>query len=266
MIKFLKEDPVKNPSHKIVLSDQSKVTVTQVLQQLDNFDDLLRECVLSIRQQYVTDNAGNEELNSLKDIYSRILNELENLNTPTDFAMYLQSLIQNPNIEDILNKIKCFHNLNSFMENIVGFEKSIQLLEFKRKVAAIIDEEIMKIDTIISIKAFETDLQKNYRENEEVRSRISNLELTVEQKEEARLKLKGEMEELLQKIQNQDRVNSEELSKMQESFNEKLLEYQCLIEEKNAENQIKEIANWLGPLGIFFKGGYYIGKKIGELL
>lgn len=193
---------------------------------------------------------------------TRIVNKFDQINTPTEFINAVIENIKAPELfEEQIMKIKCYEDLLTFMENINGFEKSIQLSSFRKNTQKIFDDEISNLTTLISVKILKAKLKQSSEEKEQIKERMEALSLSVEEKEQEKQRLIKEIEDLAEQAAKSDRKNEEEREKLKSSFDLKLYEYQCLLDEAESEEELNSIASKFGPFSFLFN----IGRKIAQL-
>lgn len=203
---------------------------------------------------YLTENPELDKINELKDIFSSILNELDQVQTPTQFTQIVIDRISNHEpINEVINKIQCFDNIFTFMENIDGNDKPAQLTNFKQNLHKIFNEEINNLITLIKVKTLQAQLRQSYQENSDIKERMAQLELTVEEKDEEKLKIENEIRELTERAEGIDRKNEEERNEIRKALNEKLSYYQYLLDQANKEEESNKTASKFGPLSTIYK-------------
>lgn len=221
---------------------------------MGRIDDSVKELLKTIRQMYLTENPELDKINELKDIFSCILNELDQVQTPTQFTQIVIDRISNPEpINEVINKIQCFDNIFTFMENIDGNDKPAQLTNFKQNLNKIFNEEINNLITLIKVKTLQAQLRQSYQENSDIKERMAQLELTVEEKDEEKLKIENEIRELTERAEGIDRKNEEERNEIRKALNEKLSYYQYLLDQANKEEESNKTASKFGPLSTIYK-------------
>lgn len=264
LMNFLSNSPVKNPTHMVVLGEKAKYDVIRIFQSVGKIEDSVKDLFNQIEKIYITERPELEELEDIKNRYEIILRNIDQIETPTDFVGIIERNIKNPElVEDTSNRIKCFEHLFWFINNINGFERVFDPVSFKQNVKYILNDEIMKITTLINVKNLEIQIQKSQNEVFQAKNKVYELELTVEQKDEEKRRLENEMKSLLQQAHDETPKTDEEIQSLKGNMENALVQYQTLNQEKNEEGGFS-LTGLLSKIGPIFDIVCQIANFIGQ--